>query len=432
MAALLCSVAIWAGPDCRAQDDGPDVMKLINRVNELESMLSAESLVQREEAEQELVALGPAALDYLGVAEDGQTSDLRERLQRIRTALETAAVEAVSSPSQLRLSGEFTVDAILSAVREQTGNQIGLANGTPARVGEQRLSVDWQGTEFWEVVENLRRRAGLAMDPYLSRPGELTLVPAGGGGDGESAAAILPCRTTASVLLIEVARADVTRNFANPQTSGTGLQLRVCWEPRLRPIRLRLPLSSITVVDDRGNTVPLAKPEEVASALIQPEILQSEFHLRLPLMDREVVSIRSLEGTIDMLVPGRVETFEFPGVALSTPGLAQTRAGATVTYEGTRKNGDLHEVRISLSFVNPDEGMESHLVWAHGNEVWLRRSDGSRLQPLASETWQQAEYLLGMTYLFESLPEDADLVYRTPAAIVRLPVKFSLNGIPLP
>lgn len=408
------------------QEDDVDPMKLINRISELQLMLEADDLTARDAAEKELLGMGPLALDYLPAVSEDQPTDMQARLLRVRTGLERIAVESVSKPSTVTLKGKHRIADVLAAIRKQTGNNVQLAGDAPGELEDRDVETDWNGAEFWTVIDELGAKAGVYHDHFAGEPGQLVF---GGPGSGGS---VLSCRTSSSVLLLELLRADAARNFENPQTSATLLRLRVSWEPRLKPIALRLPMSTVAIVDEFDGEYQAGTPDQVAGIMIQPEFSQSELSLSLPLFDRTVESLKSLTGTFDMTVPGRIETFEFEGLAGLPDNSRQTRAGATVTFGGISDNLDLKALRLSLSFDRPEDGMESHLGWAQQNEVFLKRKDGERLDPIASETWQQAEFLYGVTYLFPEIPDDAVLVYRTPAAIVKLQVPFVLLAIPLP
>jgi len=428
---LLAIALVGNNQSAWACQEPVDEMKVIGRVSELELALSSDDLTVRDAAEKELLALGPVALDYLPPVSPGQTTDVQQRLLRVRTELERQAVVAVSHPTKVSLAGQKSLNDVLAAIGKQTGNEIVLAGTVQADKPDQMIATDWKDAEFWTVMNDLQQRAGLEIDPYVSEPDQLALVEDVRVAAGVQAPA-LPCHGSSSVLSFDLMRADAVRNFANPQTSGINLQLRLRWEPRLRPISLELPMSSITIVDEFDKQHPIEMVDQTIGTMIQPEIPQSDIYIPLPLVERQIETIKSLKGTFEVTVPGRIETFEFKNLLKTPDGTSQTRAGAKVTFEGISENLDLKVLKMSLSFDQPNGGMESHLGWAYGNRVFLRTADGKEIEPIGTETWQQAEFLLGVSYLFEEIPEGADLVYRTPAAIVKLQVPFELKKIPLP
>ncbi|MFM7116982.1 MAG: hypothetical protein ACKO0N_10140, partial [Planctomycetota bacterium] len=92
----------------------------------------------------------------------------------------------------------------------------------------------------------------------------------------------------------------------------------------------------------------------------------------------------------------------------------------------------LFGARIGLSFSEENNALESHQSWAYQNECYLETKDGRRIDAIGSETYQQENTRLGVMFLFPEYPADAKLIYRTPAAIVKVEIPFELKGIKLP
>lgn len=412
-------------------DPETDTMKIIERVGVLEEELRSDDLPRRDAAEKELLAIGPVALDFLSPVGGEMSSDLQQRLGRVRIELERIAVEAVSRPSRLTLAGRRTVAEILAAIAKQTGNEVVLSERNFEDRSSLSIDTDWDNAEFWTVLADLEKRSELRVDPYLGTTGQLALSDFSIGA-ADRRRPTLPCSGSSSILSFAVTHAHASRNFSDPQANEMMLFVRLRWEPRLRPIDLKLPMSGVTIIDEFDKQHPVTSPDVVIGTNIQPEVSESDMYIPLPLLDRQIETIQSLKGTFEMTVPGRVETFQFDAISQLAAGTRQTRAGATVTFEGTGDNLDLKAVKLSLGFDQPHGAMESHMGWALNNEVWLQLPDGSTVKPIGTETWQQAEHLLGVSYLFETIPAGANLVYRTPAAIVKLKVPFELIRIPLP
>ena len=96
------------------------------------------------------------------------------------------------------------------------------------------------------------------------------------------------------------------RNLENPELDYCGLRIRVRWEPRLAPITLAIPASSVSVIDEFGDKVTLPNPEANFSAAVQPEIPEVEFSIPIGLVDRQVEKISKLEATLKAVMPGRL------------------------------------------------------------------------------------------------------------------------------
>ena len=127
-----------------------------------------------------------------------------------------------------------------------------------------------------------------------------------------------------------------------------------------------------------------------------------------------------------------METFKFKQVTQLPDETKQTKAGATVTYLGTRKNEDLWGVRITLQFDDENNALESHQSWVTNNVVMLVDEDGNQSESFAQEVYLQSGKAVGIEYFFGDNPEGKDLIYRTPAAIVNLNLPFNIKGIRLP
>jgi hypothetical protein len=234
------------------------------------------------------------------------------------------------------------------------------------------------------------------------------------------------------VLSLELARIDATRNFRNPELNRLSYTLVMHWEPRLRPISIDIPQASLRIVDEFDKVWQDSESSGVFYGMVQPEIPELEFTLVQSLVDRQVKLIKSFSGVAEAVLPGRIESFEFRNVGDTPPDTSLTKGAATVTYDGLLKLDDLFGARVALSFSEENNALESHQSWAYQNECFLELKDGRRVESIGSETYQQENARLGIMYLFPEYPPDAKLVYRTPAAIVKVKIPFELKGIKLP
>ena len=132
------------------------------------------------------------------------------------------------------------------------------------------------------------------------------------------------------------------------------------------------------------------------------------------------------------MIPGRRETFKFTNLEGSR-GVQQKRAGVTVTFERLRKNLQLYEVRMRVQFEEAANALESHRGWIYNNPAYLLDASGKKIMPATFETTRQEFDEVGMAYLFDlENPQRHAFVYETPAAILRMPVEFSIEEIALP
>jgi hypothetical protein len=146
-----------------------------------------------------------------------------------------------------------------------------------------------------------------------------------------------------------------------------------------------------------------------------------------------VKAISSLKGRLYAMVPGREESFEFN--ALSTArNVTSQRGGLEVTLERVRQNGTVYEFRVRLRLLNEGDSFQSHLDWVSNNVVYLVNAQGERVEQPNFERYLEREREVGYAYLFPLSGEldDYRLVYRSPAAILTIPVDYELKEIPLP
>ena len=79
-----------------------------------------------------------------------------------------------------------------------------------------------------------------------------------------------------------------------------------------------------------------------------------------------------------------------------------------------------------------NNALESHQGWVFQNQVYLENEKGEREESIGLETMQQDNSKVTIRYLFIEDPGNRTLVYKTPAAIVKMPVTIELKKIPLP
>jgi hypothetical protein len=418
----------------KAQSDEFDEMKVMEEVSQLQQQLAAQSIPQREEAETKLLELGVVALNYLPGLDESMTTDMRTRLGRIRTELETRAVVLVTNASRIKLSGNYKLEDLFKEIKRQSGNEIVLPEQISQESAEQTIQFEDSETEFWELIDKMQSTTKLTIDSFGGRPNVLqfreNFVPDPQGMPVLTAQQAIV--SYSSILRFEITRVDSTRNLLQPTFDRTSYTMLIRWEPRLRPISVDLPLNSLTVIDEFDKTYRFEADEQIFYGSVQPEVPELEYTISMPLIDRQVEEIKSLSGTVIAVLPGRTETFEFPMIAKAEVDSAQMKAGATVTFRGIEKNEDLLGIRVSLGFDEDNNALESHHSWGFQNEVFLQKADGTRIDYIGSESYQQTNTELGVMYLFAEIPDDAKLVYRTPAAIVKVEIPFKLVKIRLP
>ncbi|HZY89337.1 MAG TPA: hypothetical protein VFE78_31230, partial [Gemmataceae bacterium] len=226
--------------------------------------------------------------------------------------------------------------------------------------------------------------------------------------------------------------------------SHYGVTVEAAWGPSLLPLFLETRPQGLRLVDDKGNV--LSAPDAGSSVAPVDGRTSLAFDMALPSLPRSAARIKSLEGTLTAVVPSKMLTFTFPALdqlekaAADAPERGQTQDGVSCRVGKVVLAKDRWTVQVSLDLPPGSKRLESYQSWVVNNEMVLLSKDGKTR--LAS-----SDYFLNsassrravLTYHFRDKgrktrgkPEDWRVVYRTPASIIEVPVKFSFKDVPLP
>ncbi len=400
------------------------------QVRRLVSRLDSDELARRETAEKALIELGPDVLDHLPKTMRYSSPEVEQRLRRIQEVLQRAGAERETQASLVSLPSQtMPLSGFVAALKEQTGNQlVDFRQRWGQQVDDMDLKVDFDKVPFWQALDQTLDQIGLTLYHYPGQQNAVAYVR------GE--AGLLPRSKRAAyngVFRIEPTAITSTRNLRRPAADTLNLTLEISWEPRLTPISLSQSLADIRVVDDRGNALAVASEEGSLESPVRGGVSAVEMELPLAMPPRNVQRIATLSGQLIALVPGRVEAFEFDKLA-DARDTEIRKGGVTVVLQTVRKNVSVHEVRMIVRFDEAANALESHRGWIFNNEAYLLDADGEKVEDAGYETIRQTPNEVGMAFKY-ALEEDLDkyrFVYKTPAAIVRMPVKYELKDIALP
>jgi len=317
---------------------------------------------------------------------------------------------------------------VLAAIGQQTGNRIvdfRQRFGTPQT--DPEVKADFQAAPFWPTLDRVLDQAGLTVYPY-GEPQSICVV-AGAAGHAKRSESGIYC----GPLRLEPLRIQAERDLREPVNRGLRLTVEVAWEPRLRPISLKLPLANVEISDGQGNPLEVDNRRAELEVPVTPGVTAAELTLPLGLPPRAVKRIGRLQGTLTALVPGKVETFRFD--RLTTAENVEKRiAGTTVTLERVHRNEQAWEVRILVHFDQPQNALESHRGWILQNEAYLEGADGKRIPYGTLETTRQTESEIGLAYLFtlDTPPTGLAFVYKSPGAILASRFEFTIKDVELP
>jgi hypothetical protein len=426
---LILSLALL-GQSAPAAEKDPALEELAAKVTKLVKQLDDEELARREAAEKGLVELGYKALDLLPATTIRTSAETKERLGRVRRQLELALAESAAKPTLVTLKGDMRLSEAIAAITKQTKNNIvDYRSEQNQQETDPIVKVDFKDTPFWEALDKVFDEAGMTLYAYSGKESSLAMV-------ARAVDTELPRSGRAAYagrFRFEGLNVVAARDLRNPANHGLRLTYEASWEPQLKPIVLIQPLDQIVALSEDGKPLVVAGTEGSEEVAIRGTETVAEFEVNLQLPPRDVQKIASLQGKMTAIVPGKVETFEFADV-MKAKNQVQRRAGVAVVLEEVRKNNDIYELRMRVEFDKAANALESHRGWIFDNPAALFAPDGTEISPDSYEETRRESNIVGIAYLFalEDEPKGYKFVYKTPAAIMKLPVEFELKNIELP
>lgn len=428
LAVILLAPAVVAGPG-PAGDIG-------RQVRELVAKLDAGEVAARDEAEAGLSRLGPAALAHLPRITPRTSPELKQRLVRVRAALELQYAQAAGRPSKVTLAGEsMKLSEVLAAIEKQTGNKI-----VDRREADDRsdpvVKAKFNETPFWQALDDVLDQAKLSIDPHAAddegNPVAGVSIVRRRGGQADRRTNV----SYAGPLRIEATSLQSRRDLRSADTGQLKVTLGVSWEPRISPVAVNQPAQNVKAVDDRGKPVAAGNEQADPEIPVVSGTKSLELEVPLALPSREAKRLASLKGKLVLLTPGRNETFRFEklaGAKKAKDDTEKARGDVTVTLSRVAENNDLWEIRVQVNYGRTEGAVQSHYGWIYENRAHLEGPDGKPITPAGFES-DGIEGGIEATYYFnrkEGL-EGCTFVYSTPAVLLNVPVEYELRDLPLP
>jgi len=433
---LVCSIVLFtllerpsyaqdtpANSSTAARQESPKAT--IENVRKLLRELDSKSLKDRDAAEKSLVELGPACLGFLPEVDANTSGEMKVRLQRIRQQLQSSNIEVFFEPSKVTLEGKLKLTEAIKEISEQTGNKISLeGEGAFASV---EIELNEKETPFWTVMDKVMLQAKLRVNNSAIEDG-LTLMP---GGEAATNSAVKAY--TNGPFRVDVASIQSTLPFNSRLGGQLDLSMMVAWEPRLKPVFLRIPMSSVqaTLGDDKTLMAPNQQSD--------PEVpltgggCTAQIDLQLARPDRATAKLKKLNGEFVFAVPSEMHKYVFKKFGNGAR-QAEKFGEVEVILEGARRNNAVFEMRILVEFDDDQGALESYRGWALSNVAYLLDPKGRRLENAGWQTYAMTPNAVGIAYLFQinGNPDEFQLIYESPGSITRQSVKFELQDIELP
>ena len=195
--------------------------------------------------------------------------------------------------------------------------------------------------------------------------------------------------------------------------------MQVAWEPRLAPITLKQPAAKLKVVDEQGRSLSVEAGPAELEVSVEPSAAGVELALPLALPPREVKRIERLDGTLEVLLPGREEAFRFDKL-IDAKNVEKRVAGVAVTLERVRQNNEVWEVWVGVNSTRPVGRWSRIAAGSSTTPPTSKAPTASGSTTTAFETTRRTENEIGLAYLFdlEKPPTDLTFVYKTASTIL--------------
>jgi hypothetical protein len=408
---------------------------LRDRVLQLVERLDNPKPDARETAMAGLIKLGPKILPLLPDASTIKDGERKERLERVRTALRKAEEDINPNASRVTLEGKgIRLSEALQQLQKQTGNVISdLREQLGAEVTNPALDLDLRDKPFFEALDQVARQAEVATS-FFTGDGSIGITAAGSTDNPTPGARPRkPLIQYSGPFRIELKQLSLLRDF-QAGSAVANVQLEAAWEPRLRPMLLKLKADELKVLDDRNKEIKPQVQMESDEVVVRPENPVAEINLNLEAPERAAAKIGSLRAQAEVTVPAGIKVFKFPSLAQENVTVKQ--GDVSVTLQGTEIDEQVWKVNVELAYPGEGPAFESYRQGLFNNRLWLQRADGSRFEHNGGFSNTSTDGgKLGFEYLFVDAPgkpSDYQLVYETPSKVITIPLQFEFKDVPLP
>ena len=421
---VLAAGLSMTGPFASAQTSDA---ALKDRVGQLLERLDAPKPETRKAAEEALIKLGAKALPLLPDLEKVTDAEKKERLTRIRAAVSEVAEQLNLGATKITLKVKgMRLSEVIQTLQAKSGNTItDLRESEGAETTNPSLDFDIDDKPFLEALDIVCKKAEISPN-FFTGDGSIGLM---GGKPAEAALIVYSGPFRVAFKQIGSVR-DLQAG-----TSTANAQFEVAWEPRLRPMLMKLKADEIKVTDDRGKEVKVQVENENTDVVIRPENPVAEMNLTFISPEREAKKLASLKVNAEFSVPAGLKLFRFPNIAVKDPATVK-QGDIAVTLEGSEVDEQVWKVNVLLAYPGQGDAFESYRQGLFNNRIWLQKSDGSRFEHNGGFSNTSSDGgKLGFEYLFVDAPGkpgDFGLVYETPSQVKTIPLEFVFKDVPLP
>jgi hypothetical protein len=431
------TLLIFGADPARNADAAQADDALRDRVLQLVDRLDAPKPEAREGAMASLIKLGPRILPLLPDAASAKTDERKQRLEKVRAALQKAQAEVNTGATRVTISGKgIRLSEALQQIQKQTGNAItDLREQLGAEATNPGLDLDLRDKPFFEALDAIARQAQVTTS-FATGDGSIGIAGSMSSDSPETPnkdPAIKPMILYSGPFRIELKQIGMARDF-QAGTTTANLQFEAAWEPRLRPMLLKLKTEELKILDDHNKEVKPQVAGESDEVVLRPENPSAEINVNLQAPERVATKLAVLRIKAEVTIPSGILVFKFPSLAQQNVTVKQK--DVSVTLEDTEVEEQVWKVNVELVYPGEGPAFESYRQGLFNNRLWLQRKDGSRFEHNGgfSNTGSDGGKL-GFEYLFVDAPgkpADYQLFYETPSNVITMPLEFEFRDVPLP
>jgi hypothetical protein len=430
---LLCCL-IFTSTTITAQD------ALKDRVVQLLEQLDSPDQKTADAASAAILKLGGKVLPLLP-AEAGKYP---ERLKSLKDAIQAASKQSTGATLITIKGDSVRLSDALKAVGQQSGNNVvDLREQNGQEVTNPTISLNLEKVPFFQALDEIAHKAGLSLNFYTAENaiGLLNAAAMPNVGNFEpppQSSSASPYIRYQEAFRVSLNRISITRDYSATNVSAqANLQMELVWEPRLKPLMLRLKPDQINAVDNEGREIKAANSGESMELSIRNENPIVDLTLNLLAPPRDAKSIEKLELTAEITVPLSNQTLQIKNIKEKN---AKVMAGDNgfriMAFEA---EPPVWKLTVEIKS-GPPAGAEKLDSYRQANIVptaSLVKADGGRIAPNGgfSASGGSGPNETIYEFLFVDIPgkpEDHGLAIELPGELKTIPLKWSMEKIALP
>jgi hypothetical protein len=427
-----------AGDDGKAPQSGKSTAATANpgtnaatqrkNIEDLVGKLGSEDRAEQTKAATTLIKLGADILPVID-SMTGLSDRQKQKLAEVSGALREAQALRDLAPKLADFPEEPTALATaLDRLESQTGIHVDDRRQKTEELPPLRLKL--HKATFWQCLDAIAREADLKVS-LNQQDSHIALI------DGPFVAVPVSYHGIFRTSVDSV----MTAHQLTQNQKLCILGLEVAWEPRFRPLFLQSKPDVLEVRDNQGTSLEMVGQGTGRLPIGGPCVMRWQIQLQAP--RRTATKLASIEGKLQIIGPGRMLSFIFDQLDMKDASKRpdQVQNGVTAKLRDFTVEEGVWSANITLDYPAETPDFESFESWLVNNEICLESKTG---QPKATanggyEIDEQSGHHAVLTYRFVDDPTttlgkraDWKLVYRTPGALVKLPIPFEFKDVPLP